>query len=325
MQRSKSLWVWTGPVQKDLDQHYRALRSHGVTGVFLGGADGDNLKAIQNAGMDAHVWMWTTNRGEAWIRENHPEWFMVSRSGKSCFDKPPYVDYYRWINPVLPEVRTYLTDKVGELAANPLVQGVHLDYVRYPDARLPRALWETYKLDQTEELPDYDFDYSGPTCAAFEKLTGLDPRELKDPAHHQDWLHFRYNVISTLVRELTQVAHEAKKPISAAVFPTPRIARRICRQNWSEWPLDFACPMIYHSFYNEDIEWIGNCVLENLESTRFPIVAGLYMPAFKNPDEFRQALQLVDRRGASGISLFGDVGEQFWDVVAASRFGNPVG
>jgi hypothetical protein len=321
MLSAKSLWVWTGPTKENPAQRYKALRSHGVTGVFLGGLDDANVSAIRDAGMEAHIWMWTTNRGEAWIRENHPEWFMVSRSGKSCFDQPPYVDYYRWINPVLPEVRNYLADRVREIVSHGGVQGIHLDYVRYPDARLPRALWETYKLDQTEELPDYDFCYSDATREAFKKVSGRDPKELADPAHDQEWLHFRYNAVSSLVRELTQVAHEARKPISAAVFPTPRMARRICRQNWGEWPLDFACPMIYHSFYNEPVEWIGDCVLENLESVKFPIVAGLYMPAFSKPEEFAQALKLADRRGAAGVSLFGDIGEAHWKVVRESAFG----
>ena len=146
-----------------------------------------------------HSWMWTTNRGEQWIRDNHSEWFQVSRSGKSCFDHPPYVDYYRWVSPVNPSVVEYLADKVHELASNPLVDGVHLDYVRYPDVILPKALWRKYGLDQTEEMADYDFDYSDATRKAYKDIYGEDPLEMTDPAHNQQWLHFRYDSVTKLV------------------------------------------------------------------------------------------------------------------------------
>jgi uncharacterized lipoprotein YddW (UPF0748 family) len=259
--------------------------------------------------------MWTTNRGDEWIRQNHPDWYMVSRTGKSCFDDPPYVDYYRWISPVIPGVQRYLEDRVAELAEQPTVQGVHLDYVRYPDVILPRALWSKYHLDQTYELPDYDFCYSPHTREAFKKVSGRDPIEIEDPAHDQEWLHFRYDSVTTLVKKLTKVAHDHGKLITAAVFPTPRLARKICRQDWDKWPLDGVCPMIYHSFYEEPVEWVGDMVLENVQAVNFPIFAGLYMPAMPTPSEFRQGLDYALRSGASGVSLFGDVEASHWSVL----------
>lgn len=268
--------------------------------------------------MEAHLWMWTTNRGESWIRENHPEWFMVSRSGKSCFDKPPYVNYYRWISPLIPEVQEYLEEKASKIAANPLVSGVHLDYVRYPDVILPRGLWAQYGLDQTEELPDYDFDYSKAAREAFKKADGRDPMEIRDPAHDQAWLHFRYESVTNLVRRLTQAVHHHRKTITAAVFPTPSMARKICRQDWDKWPLDGVCPMIYHSFYLQKVEWIGDCVLENIQAVRFPVYAGLYMPAFASVDEFRTGVRVALAKGASGISLFGGVGDDYWKAFEES-------
>lgn len=312
-------WVWTG-VDRDatsekLKEKYRSLKSHGLGGVFLGGGiDDREFDIVKEAGLELHPWMWTTNRGDAWIREHHPDWYMVSRSGKSCFDQPPYVDYYRWISPVIPGVQSYLMDRVAELAKHPAVSGVHLDYVRYPDVILPRALWEKYGLDQTEELPDYDFCYSDHTRQAFKKVSGRDPMEIEHPDRDHEWLQFRYDSVTELVKKLTRTAHDHGKKITAAVFPTPSQARKICRQDWDKWPLDAACPMIYHSFYNQPVEWIGDCVREDIQAASFPIYAGLYMPAFAKPEEFREALRLVKRRGGSGTSLFGGVGDDYWKV-----------
>lgn len=302
-------FVWRGPDNEadtaTLTAKYKVLRDHGVQGVFLEGYSEREFGVIKDLGMEAHRWMWTTNRGDAWIRENHPEWFMVSRSGKSCYDQPPYVDYYRWVNPVLPDVRAYLRERVEEMASKQDVDGVHLDYVRYPDVILPRALWEHYGLDQTEELPDYDFSYDDATCAAFKAQFGNDPRELDRPDLDVRWLRFRYDAVTKLVLDLKSEAHRHGKPITAAVFPTPSLARKICRQNWMAWDLDAFCPMIYHSFYNQPIEWVGECVRENIQSTMSPIIAGLYMPAFTSACEFGEALRLCTHRGASGVSIFG--------------------
>src|SRR5579862_2415061 len=253
---SARFFVWTGIDSKASDRtlknKYTSLKSHGIDGVFLGGGlDKREFEAVRDAGLELHTWMWTTNRGDQWIRDNHPDWYMVSRTGKSCFDHPPYVDYYRWISPVIPGVQRYLEDRVAELAAEPTVNGVHLDYVRYPDIVLPRALWAKYHVDQTNEMPEYDFCYSQHTRDAFKKVSGRDPLEIQDPAHDQEWLHFRYDSVTRLVEKLKKVAHGHGKQITAAVFPTPRLARKICRQDWDKWHLDAFCPMIYHSFYDE--------------------------------------------------------------------------
>lgn len=313
-------FIWTGPdgkaTETELKAKYRRLREFGLTGIFLSGLDEREIAAIREAGLEAHIWMWTTNRGDQWIRDNHPDWYMVSRSGKSCFDKPPYVDYYRWISPVIPGVQDYLAEKVAEIAKHEAVNGVHLDYVRYPDVILPRALWSQYNLVQDEEMADFDFCYSEHTRKAFKEFSGRDPMEIEDPAHDQEWLHFRQNSVTKLVKRLVSVAHDYNKEITAAVFPTPSKARTICRQDWSSWPLDAVTPMIYNSFYNEPIEWIGDCMRENIQAVTFPVIAGLYTPGFTEPDDLVKATKVALKRGAKGVSIFGGVTDSQWEAFA---------
>lgn len=319
----RKYWVWSHldpkAISAQLKTRYASLKAHGITGVFIGGGlDDREFDVIKSEGLEIHAWMWTTNRGDQWIRDHHPDWYMVSRSGKSCFDHPPYVGYYRWVSPVIPGVQNFINDEVAKLASHPAVSGVHLDYVRYPDVILPRALWRTYNLDQTEELPDYDFCYSDHTRAAFKKVSGRDPLEIINPAEDQEWLHFRYDSVTKLVKKLAKTAHSHGKKVTAAVFPTPSQARKICRQDWDKWPLDGVCPMIYHSFYDQPVDWIGECMIENVQAATFPIFAGLYMPAFQNPQEFGKAIQLVHKRGGAGVSLFGGVGDEYWKVFEES-------
>lgn len=311
--------VWTHPNPKlseaELKTLYSDLRGHGINTVFIGGVDAREYEIARTEGLEVHSWIWTTNRGDKWIREHHPDWYMVSRTGKSCFDQPPYVDYYRWVSPVIPGFIRYLEEEVDRIASMPSVNGVHLDYVRYPDVILPRGLWEKYHLDQSEELPEYDFCYSPHTREAFKKASGRDPLEIVDPSHDREWLHFRYNSVTHLVQKLHQQVKRHQKTLTAAVFPTPSRARKICRQDWDKWPLDEACPMTYHSFYNRGVDFIDECLVENIQAARFPINAGLYMPAFATLDEFRAGLKIVKHRGC-GVSLFGDVHPEFWEVFS---------
>jgi len=316
-------WAWVGISKEESDKNLKAkyakYKQHGIDGIFLeGGLDEREFQIIKEAGLELHSWMWTTNRGDQWIRDHHPDWYQVSRSGKSCFDNPPYVNYYRWVSPVIPGVQSYLKEKADELASHPAVSGVHLDYVRYPDVILPKALWKHYGLDQSEELPDYDFCYSKHTRDAFKKVSGRDPLEIEDPSHDQEWLHFRYDSVTHLVKQLTSVVHARHKLITAAVFPTPRMARKICRQDWDKWPLDAVCPMTYNSFYEADIDWIGECVLENIHAVKFPVYAGLYMPDMHSPEDFKKALQVVHKRGGAGVSLFGGVSDEHWRVFEST-------
>jgi len=108
------------------------------------------------------------------------------------------------------------------------------------------------------------------------------------------------------------VAKKNHKPITAAVFPTPSIARKVCRQDWDKWPLDAACPMTYNSFYEEPVEWIGDCMRENIQAASFPIYAGLYMPDMQKVEDFKKAIALVHKRGGAGVSLFGGVSDEHW-------------
>src|SRR5690606_19315651 len=103
-------------------------------------------------------------------------------------------------------------------------------------------------------------------------------------------------------------AEDYKKPVTAAVFPTPDLAKRIVRQDWANWNLSAVFPMIYHGFYKEPIYWIGTAVAEGVQTLngKFPLYAGLYIPDFRPMDEMKQGISLANSNGAAGISLFGE-------------------
>ena len=85
----------------------------------------------------------------------------------------------------------------------------------------------------------------------------------------------------------------------------PASGRRVVRQAWDEWPLDAAFLMIYHTFYEEPVAWIGRATREGVRALhgRAALYSGLYLPSL-TPDELSAAVALARAAGANGVSLF---------------------
>ena len=194
-----TLWTWVHG-NRDYDaaewgSRFARLREAGFNAVLVGGGDiGLVSGAARAEGIEYHRWFWTLNRnGDEWVQSNHPEWFTVSRDLESSLERPPYVGYYKWVCPSRGAVRDYLGQRVDELAANPAIDGVHLDYVRHCDVILPRGLWGTYDLVQDTEHPEFDFCYCEVCREQFAALDGRDPLEIPDPPSDEAWRRFRWD------------------------------------------------------------------------------------------------------------------------------------
>jgi hypothetical protein len=318
-------WVWENPDSKEnepeLEQKYKRFYEAGIRGIFFENDSEKHFLTAKNAGLETHRWMWTLNRGEKTLLTNHPEWYAVSREGKSCATHPPYVGYYRWLCPSKPEVTDYLATRVEEILNKEYVDGIHLDYVRYCDVILPVNLWDNYGIEQTRELPEYDFCYCETCREKYKAQYGTDPLEMKYPSQSPSWRKYRYSQITNIVNTLAKVAQKHKKEITAAVFPTPEIARRIVRQDWTSWNLNGVCPMIYHGFYRENTTWIGDAVEEGIHflNGRFPLYAGLFLPDFNSDKELQSGIKNALDNGASGISLFGRIEDNVLNVLKQFR------
>lgn len=304
-------WTWTRnrPIDDDADltARFEEFAAAGVHAVNIGGADERSCRLARAAGLEPHAWFWTLCRTEPELMAKHPEWYAVNRRGESTRDRPPYVPYYRFLCPARLEVREHLVRRVSELATHEWLAGVHLDYVRLPDVILPRALWPRYGLVQEQELPEFDYCYCEVCRERFASEHGVDPLELPDPPADDRWRRFRLDIVTELVVELAAAVHGRGKLITAAVFPTPEIARSLVRQDWPRWPLDLLLPMIYHNFYDRPSSWIETAVAEGraaLPGGR-ALTPALYLPALGAPREFEAAVKAALDGGAQAVAIFG--------------------
>ncbi len=79
-------------------------------------------------GIEVHAWFGTGRIGTRYgepgpILSEHPEWSIVDASGSS---------QDHWLNFARPDARQFMSDLILEVVENYEVDGVHLDYIRYP-------------------------------------------------------------------------------------------------------------------------------------------------------------------------------------------------
>jgi uncharacterized lipoprotein YddW (UPF0748 family) len=270
------------------------------------------------AGLEVHAWMWCMPCLIPAVLQAHPDWYNVNAKGESAADKPAYVNYYKFLDPARPEVREFVRDTVRELAAIPGLTGVHLDYIRHPDAILPSGLWSKYGIVQDKVYPAYDYGYTDYSRRAFKAQTGVDPIDLADPEGNAAWMQYRLATIVDLVNEyLVPAAHAGGKVISAAVFPGPSRARVMVRQDWGRFELDAFLPMLYHTFYEAGPEFVKTYTEEGVRAVKAPIYSGLYVGPL-DAAAFTETIEMAFAGGASGASIFdaGAMNAERWALFA---------
>lgn len=323
-------WVWitinTRRSTDDWKRSFALIRESGIQAIVPEIYDGQNayfasqrlpvktdllgtiLPLARAADLEVHAWMWCMPCMIESIIKGHPDWYNVNAKGESAVDKPAYVSYYKFLDPGRPEVREWVQGTVKELAGIAELKGVHLDYIRHPDAILPSGLWKKYNIVQDKVYPPYDYGYSEYERKLFQKKYGIDPIEIRDPTNHKQWMRFRWDMVTGLVNGyLVPAAHAKKKMITAAVFPGPTLARQMVRQDWGRWKLDAFLPMLYHTFYQAGPDWVREQTREGVSTVKQPVYSGLFIGGMQEA-EFVETVNKALEGGAYGVSLFSESG-----------------
>lgn len=307
--------AWLSVNRDQSDEAYVALfdqlKSSGIDAVLINtGTDPTLLDKVSKMaiaqGLKVHAWIMAMNRPGDTVALKHPDWYAVSRAGKSCFDTRPYVGYYQWLCPTREASRNHLLGLVEGLAKVEGISSVHLDYIRYSDVFLPIALLPKYDLVQNEELPEFDFCYCEACINEFKAIHHKSPLDTDHPELDLEWRQFRLNQVKTVVDDSYEIAHRYGKDLTAAVFPYPEMAAKMVLQRWDKWTIDEVFPMIYHNFYDEEIDWIGFATKQgvaDLQGKTTQLNTGIYVPEM-TPQQLNDAIRLARENGAKGVAFF---------------------
>ncbi|WP_420400139.1 hypothetical protein [Flagellimonas sp.] len=321
------VYAWLGgpgdATDSEITAEFKDLKAKGIDGLmYNGGHDPATYKRVgklaKAEGMEFHTWIPTMVQGKN--PKLKKEWYAINGNGESAFDKPAYVSHYTFLCPNKEGVYNFLADLYGSVAEVKEVDGIHLDYIRFPDVILARGLWDKYGLVMDREYPEYDYCYCDKCVADFKEKSGIDIKEVEDPSQVTEWVQFRYDLITSMVNRLTEVVHSKDKKINAAVFPGPSISKKLVRQEWNKWNLDAIYPMNYNDFYLEGPEWVGEMTKEEVAAAKngAPVYSGLFIcpnPEKKGsekdpenhgllPEEIGTAIATSMQNGAAGICLF---------------------
>lgn len=248
----------------------------------------------------------------------HPEWLMVPRALASEFRRldprsPEYLGRLaRWsrqhsdrveglyASPIHPEAAAHVATVLGDLAARYTVDGIHLDYVRFPgsDFDYSRAAIDEFKRTLVPDMTDE------------ERQTAAD-RERIDPLAYPNlyparWDGFRRSRLTSLVMRVRTAIKTARPEaiISAAVVPDAEDAFDSRLQDWRAWAdqslVDVLCPMAYST--DPDV-FARQVTSARQYATGAVVWAGIGAYRLSAAD----TLQFIDtarRLGSAGIVLF---------------------
>ncbi|MEX2272945.1 MAG: family 10 glycosylhydrolase, partial [Vicinamibacterales bacterium] len=264
------------------------------------------------------------------IVRQHPEWLMVPRelaavAARTRPRDPSFVSALaRWtraniakveglyVSPIPRAAREHAASLARDLTRRYAVDGLHLDYVRYPHD---------------------GFDYSAAALAEFRAAIGadlepaalaaLDARARTAPALFTDrfpqrWNAFRRERVTAVVAAMASAARQERPGIiiSAAVVPDPAAALAGKLQDWPAWAsrgiVDALCPMAYaedRGTFTAQVDAVHNA------AGRVPVWTGIgayRLTAIETASRIREAREA----GSAGVVLFS------YDSVSSGRAGH---
>lgn len=303
-------WTWLDyRPNMNFDSICQVMNEIGMDGIVLNAPTPDDYRvAIPIAhkyGIEVYAWLWTVNleHDRDKILKEHPEWFSVNRNGKSLADTTAYVGYYKFLCPILPEVREFIKEKIVAYCEVEGLNGIAIDYHRFVDVVLPTTLWPRYGIVQDREYAEWDYGYHPEMLKKFKEIHGYDPREQEDPSLDVKWRQFRCDQITEVANMISDVVHSYGKVMAASPFPTPKMSSRMVRQDWGKWDLDIVFPMVYHTFYTGDPSFISDCTIENVRDKNEKTTLYCGMTATNGPEMF-ECMDAALNNGAQGISIF---------------------
>ena len=254
--------------------------------------------------IEVHAWLNTFFAGqESGVYRKHGDWVNLTNDGASG----------GYLDPAIPEVQTYTHKIFMNVALNYDVDGVHMDFVRYPG-----ATW----------------GYTAASLAQYKHETGASATPAPEDPRWQAW---RRDRVTAFVRDLHADLQQQKPsvklsaalicfgggPASAADWVYTSAYRSVL-QDWRGWLangyIDFGVPMNY------DSDWIGReqgwfdrwLNFEKDSGFANRVVTG--MGAFLNyPDDSLAQIRRVLAPSARGNHV---MGVAIYSYAATSVYGN---
>jgi uncharacterized lipoprotein YddW (UPF0748 family) len=252
---------------------------------------GDPLKACceaaQEAGLAVHAWK------ICWNLEGAPAELTAKFKAAGRLQVSDTGQTVNWLCPSRADNVEWELDGIAEIARYP-VEGVHLDYVRFPDRHSC---------------------YCKSCRSGFEKAAGVKtvqwPADVLKPPLAEAYTRWRAAQITRFIRLAKQRLKEVRPSaaLSAAVYGWYPGCIGTLGQDWGDWVrrdyVSFVCPMNYTADTTEFSGWLRNQM--PLATGRAQIIPGIGVTSISSRLNGLQTLaqvQAARRAGAPGFILY---------------------
>ena len=283
------------------------------------------VAAAHDAGLRVHAWLNVNFIASAvdvptamtHVVHRHPEWLMVPRDLAQELRKVPETSpsdagrIARWtraqsnieglyVSPTIPAAVDYIEAVVRDVATRYELDGIHLDYIRYPSDRFD------YSRNAIREFRES----IRPTLPATVRRD-LDEREPIDPlaypdTYQEEWRAFRVGRLTALVTRLRTTIKNARPSAMVTIAAAPDLdeARTHRLQDWGAWLraglIDAVCPMAYTQEPAQFAEQIAAARAAAGSASVWAGIGAYRLP----PARTIENIETARRLGASGVVLF---------------------
>ena len=272
-------------------------------------------------GIKLHVWFESFYVGNKDPKNNpkailalKPEWMNRTKQ-KANFEG--YVSHPQehngyFLDPANPEVIEFLLKLITEITSNYKVDGVNIDYVRYPNI--------------SKENLNNQWGYTKYARDEFFQIYAYDPLELEPRGYMWDaWCDYRRNKITSYIEQVFGVLKYKKIVLSAVIFPDYKVSMQTKFQDWGRWAhygyLDAVTPLILTGDDN-----LAKSMLEEIKrkvSYEAHVYPGLFAGFIESdPEDLLRQIHIARNLRLDGIVLFdwAHLNENYKDVLKTSVF-----
>lgn len=262
----RAIWLRPKETTKDqVEEHVQQIKDAGLNTIFLEtvfngytifpveydatyqNPDYDDFDVLQayidachSRGMQLHCWVESffigmqREDGGGPVMRAHKDWLLTDREGNNWEDTMYGKMYF--LNPARPECREWIVGLYEILCTNYDLDGIQLDYVRYP-----------------QKTKEKDYGYDDFTINAFVAEKGYDPRDFKSKSFEvKTFEYYKQQQVTEFVR-MCSTRLRAIKPeliLSLSVYPFFDDGREQFMQSAREWMEkgygDLVVPMAYY-------------------------------------------------------------------------------
>ena len=277
------LWGYVADYPSEvLPNHPGLVTGHGKTDYLQ-----QCLAACRKYQVELHVWKVNWNMGHRTPEDLRRKMRILGRT-QVTFDGRD-TDY---LAPHHPDNFALERDSMLELVRKYPVDGIHFDYIRYPD-----------------NSTDFSFD----ARIAFEQVLGRPvqnwPADCRSSGvDYQAYAQWRRDNITKLVREVSREARKIRPGIkvSAAIYGDWESARLSVAQDAAAWIdeglLDFICPMNYTASTQEFVHLLQKQLVR--VQNRIPVYPGIGIHLLPDAAAVAEQIMLSRKHGADGFLCF---------------------